>query len=508
LEEKTRQRAEVLDASAILPSYDKDNMDKKELVRKRISIVNKDGMVVPFVRNSVQRYFAEHKTNRNIVLKSRQLGISSEILADHYAECITVPNTPCVVVSHETRATQRLLDRVHFFYNTFPDPRPEIGAESRSEISFPGLNSSIYIGTAGSRAFGRGDTLRKAHLSELAFYEDPERILAGVQDAVPYSGEITIECTPNGMDDCFYPLWTRTREGKTPYRAFFFPWWLDEDYSLPRDSLIALEEDRGELHYSSEEQELVDRHHLTEDQIRWRRWKISEKGGQFYQDFPEDEVMCFQQSGEPVFDSYLVGELAKGCYDGDKDPSGLVIWIPPVEKETYLLAVDSATGVEGGSQSAAVVLDCLYRVCATYQGKPEMIQFANMLKEWGKLYNKAEIVVERNNPGYTILSHLVDYPNVYLQRDFTTGKIMNKPGWWTSGVTKDFMINSFKEMLPKFKTWDMNLVRQIRGYRFVRYIPTAQASDDLAMAAMMAVAVRKMLGTAKGYQGSVPGWNW
>lgn len=483
-------------------------MDKKEWARSRLCIVNKNGEVVPFKRNPVQEFFAKHKMNRNIILKSRQLGVSSEILAGMFVECITSPNTPCAVVSHETRSTQRLLDRVHFYYSSLPEPRPQAGAESRSELSFPGMNSSIYIGTAGSRAFGHGDTLRMAHLSELAFYEDPERILAGVQDAVPYSGELTIESTPFGEDNIFYDLWRRTREGKTPYKAFFFPWWLDPEYAFPRGSILVLEEDREELVYSAEEQELVDRFHITEDQIRWRRWKISEKGGDFYQDYPEDEVTCFQQSGEPVFDPLRVAELSRACCDGEKDGTGLVTWIPPIEGEDYLIAADSATGTMEGSLSAAVVLDCLYRVCATYQGRPEPVEFAGKLAVWGKQYNNASLAVERNNPGYTVLSYLVGYANLYMQRDFITGKVTNKPGWWTSGVTKEFMINAFKDMLSNFKTWDRNLVRQIRGYRLVRFVPTAQTSADLAMAAMIAVAVRRSLGTSKGFVGVVPGYNW
>ena len=487
-------------------------MTKQEWARSRLSIVNKEGAVVPFTRNYVQEYYHKHKTNRNLILKSRQLGISSEILADMFTDCITTPNTPCAVVSHETFATQRLLDRVHFYYDNLPEPRPSVGAESRSELSFPAMNSSIYIGTAGSRAFGRGDTLRRAHLSELAFYEDPERILAGVQDAVPYTGELTIESTPYGEDNIFYDLWRKAREGRSPYKPFFFPWWWDKEYALPRNSSIVLEVDRGELFYSNEEQELVDRYELTEDQIRWRRWKLGEKGGEFFQDFPEDEVTCFLQSGEPVFDSFLISELTKGCCDGERHPSGLLIWLPPVEKEQYLIAADSATGTPTGSQSAAVVLDCLYRVVATYQGRPEPIDFAAKLKEWGKLYSTDTdcpmIAVERNNPGYTILAQLLDYPNVYMQRDFVTGKITNKPGWWTSGTTKDFMIGCMKEMLPLFKTWDINLVRQLRGYRLVRHLPTAQTSADLAMAAMIGVAVRRSVGTSKGFVGTVPGYNW
>jgi len=53
----------------------------------------------------------------------------------------------------------------------------------------------------------------------------------------------------------------------------------------------------------------------------------------------------------------------------------------------------------------------------------------------------------------------------------------------------------------------MNLVRQMRGYQYIRYKAKAQASDDLLMATMIAVAVRKLSGGATGYRGKIPGYS-
>jgi len=106
-----------------------------ELIESLLWIDDKNGIVVPFKLNNVQRRFHEHKGYRNIILKARQLGISSSILGDMYAECITVPHTPCAVVSHETRATQRLLDRVQFFYDAQAEPNHGIVIEDLDHIT-------------------------------------------------------------------------------------------------------------------------------------------------------------------------------------------------------------------------------------------------------------------------------------------------------------------------------------------------------------------------------------
>lgn len=484
---------------------------RPDLIESLLFIDNKEGIVNPFRFNRMQRYFWEHKTNRNIILKHRQGGFSSGILADMFTDCITIPHSSCVVTSHETRATQRLLDRVHFYYKTMEEPKPSTGAESRSEITFPDMHSSIYIGTAGARAFGRGDTIRKALMSELSFYEDGEKILGGVEDAVPITGELTIECSPNGEDNVFYEKWVRAREGKSPYKPFFFPWWWSDEYQIPIDSEYALSEDKGTLTYTGEEIELVERAHLTEAQIRWRRWKIGEKGGLFWQEYPEDEITCFITIGDPVFDPQLMTMMAQGCCGGKLHPQGWEEWVPPEPPEKkirYTIGADSSAGVPNGSYSTAVVLDDQWRVCATFQARLEPHAFAAILKQLGTWYNSAEIAVERNFTGYAVLSHMTDYPNLYHQRDFTTGKVMTNVGWWTNGQTKEHMHTVLKDMLPRLKFWDVNLVRQMRGYRYIKLKPVAQTYDDLVIALMIACVVKKIGGGARGFQGTIGGWDW
>jgi hypothetical protein len=501
---------------------------KVRLIGGLLKIVNKAGDVVPFVFNRMQRHFHLNKSNRNIILKHRQGGMSSSILGDEYTDCFMFDNTSCVVVSHEGRATQRLLDRVHFYHDSMEDPKPIVDAYSRNEISFPETHSSMYIGTAGARAFGRGDTIRKALLSELAYYEDGERILIAVEDAVPMQGELDIECTPNGEDNIFYDRWVAATEGKSPYKPFFYPWWWSDDYRIPRGSEYALPEDIGVLTYTREEEDVIEAARkngfvLCEDQIRWRRWKIAEKGGMFWQEFPEDAVSCFIAIGDPVFDQYLLSDMASKCYEGSHHPDGWEFWIPPDSTGVthYVIGADSSAGAPTGSYSAAVVLDDYWNVCATFQARVEPGTFASVLKKMGIWYNNAQIAIERNFTGFAVLGSLVgghtldnpelklgNYPNIYRQRDFLTGKVSSNLGWWTNEQTSEHMRTSLRERLPMLKMWNINLVRQLRGYRFIKMKPTAQTFNDMAIALMIAVAIKRMEGGSRGYVGAIPGWSW
>lgn len=485
-------------------------MNRPALIATLLKIDNKQGQVVPFDFRKYpgQLHFHQNKSHRNIILKHRQGGWSSSILADMLVDCLTIPHSSAAVVSHETRATQRLLDRVQFYYDSMDEPRPVMDASSRSEKRFNEMGSSIYIGTAGARAFGRGDTIRKVLLSELAFYEDARSILTALADAVPMEGELTIECTPNGEDNVFHEEWVKAREKRSPYKPFFYPWWWTPDYRIPKGSIYALLEDMGSLVYTPEEEELVLRHKLHEEQIRWRRWKIAEKEGLFWQEFPEDELTCFITIGDPVFDSFVLTEMANSCYDGERHDGGWTFWLPPVEKAKYVIGADSSAGAPGGSFSAAVVLDDQWRVCATFQGRVEPNAFANLLKGMAIWYNRALVAVERNFTGYAVLGQMEDYDNLYYERDHLTGRQSTKKGWWTNEQTKEYMRTRTREKLSQVRIYDLNLVRQLRGYRFIRHRPTPQTFDDMAMALMIAIAVKSNEGTAQGFLGATPGWSW
>ena len=227
-----------------------------------------------------------------------------------------------------------------------------------------------------------------------------------------------------------------------------------------------------------------------------------------WQEYPEDELSCFITIGDPVFDQSILTLMANSCYDGDGHEGGWTFWIPPIPNMRYIIGADSSAGSPGGSYSAAVVLDDLWRVCATYQSRVEPYIFGNLLKEMGTWYNKAQVAVERNFTGYAVLQQLGNYDNIYYQKDHLTGKYTTQKGWWTNQQTKEFMHDKLKERLPLLKIHDMNLVRQLRSYRFIKHKPTAQTYDDLAIALMISVAVRATEGVARGFVGCTPGWNW
>ena len=70
------------------------------------------------------------------------------------------------------------------------------------------------------------------------------------------------------------------------------------------------------------------------------------------------------------------------------------------------------------------------------------------------------------------------------------------------------MRTALRDKLAQLHVYDINLVRQARSYRFIKLKPVAQTFDDLVISLMIACAVKKVSGVARGFMGVTPGWNW
>ena len=200
-------------------AYPKDNLP---LIQTLLRIRNKRGLEVPFHLNAAQRYYWTKRTRRDLILKPRQRGITKLIDGDQLIDCVK-KHTNAVVISHERESTQRLFEAVKFYVGAM-EPAPLTSTDNANTIKFPKHDSTYYVGTAGQRAFGRGDTIHRAHLSEAAFYPDLKKTLAGVSEAAEF-GSIAIETTANGRNE-FYQMWQKAKKGESPYTPIFIPWFI------------------------------------------------------------------------------------------------------------------------------------------------------------------------------------------------------------------------------------------------------------------------------------------
>jgi len=458
-----------------------------------LKIRDKHGDLKALVPNKAQAEFARYSTGRDIVLKARQLGMTTFIAARHFILTVTRPGTMTVLVAHDQKSGEEIFRIVHRFVEYLPN-RMRNGAliTSRAnvgQIVFPKLDSEYRVETAADPSAGRGLTIHNLHCSEVARWpRDAAATLASLRAAVPPDGRIVLESTPNGAAGCFYEEWERAEE--SGFCKHFFPWWYEKAYRL-EDAAI------GEL--TREEHELIRKHRLTNEQIAYRRYLQGSFRGLMLQEYAEDAVSCFVASGECVFDLDVVQKRLTECTRGRglahvaTDNGRLHEYWPARPGASYIIGVDPAGGGSGGDFACAEVIDRISGMqCAELHGHFPPREMASRVAALGHEYNNALIAVERNNHGHAVLAHLdasehYDGARLYEQKGLT--------GWLTTAVSRPRMIEQFSALLwrqpelfssPRLLAECRTFTRHEDGFA-----AAAQGThDDCVMAMAIAQAVR------------------
>ncbi len=454
-------------------------MDKKlKAVRKRLyedfsfysksalKIRTKDGQIAPLKLNSAQKVLqqaiddqmASEGKIRIIILKARQQGLSTMVGGYLYYAVSQNPARKAMVVTHHADSTRALFDMTKRFHENCPEIlKPHTKYSSRRELSFDVLDSSYVVGTAGSDSLGRGETITHGHLSELAFWpkSTAAEIFNGLAQAVPNTKgtAVFIESTANGVTGQFYELWKGAVEGTNGYVPVFIPWFLDADYREPVPA---------NFERTPDEEELVSKYNLDDEQLMFRRRKIAQNGIELWQqEYPAEPEEAFLTTGRPVFNPEQLQNQLKETRDleerlaleGDEftpHPRGeLQIYRTHDRGEQYVIGADTAMGVRNGDYSVAQVLDSNKRQVATWRGQVHPDYFSDILEALGHYYNEAFIVVENNGHGILTCTRLGKdkaYPNFYMETvvDKITDKETIKLGFTTTAKTKPLIIDQLR----------------------------------------------------------------
>ena len=273
-----------------------------------------DGGIHPLRLNASQRYLherieahkAKHGKVRIRVLKSRQVGISTYIAARFFHRATHSKGVRCFILTHLDDATDNLFGMVRRFHDMLPDEvKPSTSSASAKELSFDVLHSGYKVGTAGSKAIGRSDTIQLFHGSEQAFWPNADEHSSGIGQAIadaPGTEDIR-ESTANGIGGSFHSEWVASEKGKSEFENVFIPWFLHEEYSKAAPA---------DWHPPEKFEALAATYNLTREQLYWawlKNREFSASGGtdpdqfswKFQREYPSNSVEAFMTSGENHF---------------------------------------------------------------------------------------------------------------------------------------------------------------------------------------------------------------
>ncbi len=456
----------------------------KEVLKIRDRLGRSDGLAA----NRAQREYHSNAGHRNIVLKARQMGVTTWIAGRFFLRTIMHPGTVTVQVAHTQEAAEQIFRIVLRFLDHLPEPLRggalKSARRNARRIVIPELDSEYLVETAGDRNAGRGLTITNLHCTELARWPgNAAEILYGLMATLSPDGEMALESTPNGASGCFWKEWQEAE--KTGTVRHFFPWWLEDSYRG---------EPVEEESMTDQEWQLMKEKALAAEQIGYRRQIRRNFRGLAKQEYAENANECFLASGECFFDLESIHKrLAEVSPPAEtRRNGGLRIWMRPEKGRNYVVAVDPAGGGSEGDYTAMEVIDMETGLqCAELEEHLPPLETAAAAADLARQYNGALLAVERNNHGSGVLAHLQGvhrYERLYRDR--------NGEGYLTSMLTRTQMISRLGGVLAEtpeaFRS--ERLLLQCRG--FVRQ-PGGQSAassgehDDCVMAMVIALAVRE-----------------
>ena len=463
-----------------------------DAAEKMLCIRTREGQLKRLVANPAQRAFEQRRGRQNIVLKARQMGMTTWVSARFFLRTITTPGTLTLQVAHTREAAESIFATVRRMWEGLPEDMREgplrLSRANAGQMVFGQIDSEFRISSAAELNAGRGLSVQNLHCSEVSRWPGDARMtLAGLRAALAPQGEMVLESTPNGAYGAFFEEWTAATDeagAEGELVRHFFPWWMEPTYRG-----MAVAEDA----MSAEESVLVSRHGLSAEQIGFRRGLDRTYGSLRAQEFAEDAESCFRTSGACCFDiDTLDQRLREALEPLERRRNGaLQIWLKPQAAREYVIAVDSAGGGEDGDFAAVQVVEIATGLqCAELRERLRPEDLARVSVELAKEYGGARIAVERNNHGAAVLAYIEtreSYARVYRQN--------GEAGWLTSAASKPEMVARLGVLLRETPERFMSRRLLAECRTFVadergRAAAAAGSHDDLVMAMAIAQAVR------------------
>jgi len=487
-----------------------------EWVEENLWISPKHGGLIQFVANRYQRDFFNyvqscldnHRPIRIVILKSRQLGISTAVEALLFYLTYWYTMTNALVVAHRKDSARKLYLMVKRFYQGLPSRkrRPlQGGRPHRDDLEYAPPHSSHYhVLTAGGDEIGRGWTLQFVHASEVAFYTDAEGIMTALGQAVPKPSETSFSCfilesTANGLN-LFKNYWDLAQDKHSDWTPIFYSWRDDPECIIsigPRDVFTL----------DKEEDAFRREHGLSLPQMRWAR-QIREdqclgSWARFNQEYPVNPVVAFTSTGWPVFRQSSLNKILQGAsgvepvFTGDieflasDEPHPLLvegqhgpltIWEIPRKEDDYFLGVDTSEGI--GSDYSEIVVLRKRNPCVVAHYRSNRIQPQEFgVRVWllGQYYLWALVGVERNTIGQVVLGVLehghgdrhkfplmARYPHLYYDTRMDTKRPeeTDRLGFRTSRASKGAAIARLAELIADedLVVYSIPIIHQLLGF--------------------------------------------
>lgn len=280
-------------------------------------IIDKCGNRTLFKLNSAQEQIYNEMWYCNIVLKARQLGVSTFVCLLFLDRCLFNSNQHAGIIAHTREDAQVMFKRVKLAYDNLPESLKALicaNTDNSSELQFSN-GSSLRVGTS-----MRSSTLQYLHISEFgkicAKYPDKAReVITGSLNALASGQYVFIESTAEGREGYFYEMCMEAKKkqeaGKqlTPFdfKMHFIPWHSHKEYRIDSESVVV----PGDLSVYFDSIETKLGVNLDDQQRAWYFKKSESQKEDMKREFPSTVDESFEISNEGLYYASQISEARK-----------------------------------------------------------------------------------------------------------------------------------------------------------------------------------------------------
>lgn len=277
-------------------------------------IKDKHGTVVTFQPNWAQMQLLADLHYLNLILKARQLGVTTFFSILFLDTCLYNDNVHAAIIAdNKDTAKEIFRDKVKFAYDNIPQYFKQHAPAFRdnvNELRF-GNGSVFRVGTG-----LRGGTLQLLHITEFAkiCVENPTKaaeIMSGALNTLQSGQFATIESTARGRDGDFYDMCKKSiasqAAGKNlsplDWKFWFFPWWKHPDYVLKDPDLVIPTE--SQKYFNSLKEVGIE---LNEEQQAWYVKKEETQGEFMKREYPSTPEEAFETANQGYYFAALMAK--------------------------------------------------------------------------------------------------------------------------------------------------------------------------------------------------------
>ena len=416
------------------------------------------------------------KHRYNIILKSRQLGISTLSAGYSLWTMLFHADKNILVIATGKDTAKNLVTKVRVMYQGLPAwLKTKVSEDNKLSLIFS--NGSQIKAIASNQSAGRSEALSLLILDEAAFIDKVDIIWTAAQQTLATGGDCIVLSTPNGVGNWFHQMWVAAIDGNNDFNFIKLHWsvhpernqeWRDDQDVILGPTKAAQECDAD-----------------------------------------------FLSSGTSVVDPKILQWYKENEIKDPSEKAGLDrnlwIWDYPNYVKDYIVVADVARG-DGTDYSATQVFDVDdVQQVAEYKGQLSTTDYGNFLIELATKYNDALLVIENNNVGWATIQTIIDrgYKNLFYQskdlryvdteHQLQTNRYKNEdknmiPGFTTTLKTRPLIVAKMEEYTRE-KLVRLNSSRLIEElFVFIYNNSKAEAlpgyNDDLVMSYAIALWVR------------------